>query len=123
MTKKINPPFIADTRSTQEFAEQLTECATELLRSQLDVTENVYRKLSLEYREMLKSADAPATFQRWPSLLESTIRSTTEGTASLLTNVIGFQDRLIQLTQSKVPELNRQFVRQVIETIEVAKTA
>jgi len=115
MSKNASNVFIPATQSAQEYAQQLMGCTSQLARSQLDVTESIYNEVKIEYRGILKSEDLSAMFRNWPKMLEKSLRSTVEGSASMIFNAIGFQKDIIQLMQNSMPEINRQFLTNMAE--------
>ena len=105
------------TEVAMQFAQDYLEHAKDYSRSQLDVTENLCCQLIQECRETLNTAQPSELFQRWPKLLESWLRNSSDGAAMMFRNGINFQNELMQMMQSKLPELNRQIVESVLEPI------
>lgn len=114
--------FKPNSEHTLEYAREVMERGLQLVQTQMEVTGGIYSKISEEYREILASTEPSALFQSWPKVLESTTRSTAEGAAVVLKNAINFQTGMLQMMQSKMPELSQRMMDRLIETTRAVAT-
>lgn len=122
MIENVTAMFKPNTEMATAYAHQLAERTLQLTRDQLEVTENIYSEVSREYREMLTADEPSALLRSWPKMLESTTRTGAEGMAVLLKNAVTYQNEMLQLMQSRMPELNGQFMESLLQTARAAGT-
>lgn len=120
MMENVTAMFKPNAAMAMEFAQQVAERTLQLTRAQLDVSENIYSEVSREYRDLLTATDPSAMLRSWPKVLEVTARTGTEGLAVLLKNATLYQGELVQMMQSKVPQLNGQIVEGLMQTARAA---
>lgn len=114
MNRKISP-FFPSTQSAIECAQQILDCTAELIQSQLNVTEKVCSHTSSGYRAIMRSADPSAIINHLPRLIKTTVDATTRGATAYLSNGFNYQHDMMNLIQKKLPEMNRQFIKRVME--------
>lgn len=112
-----------DYDSTLEYAQQVLERSVQLARSQLEVAESMYTKVSQDYRELLESADSSTMFQSWTKVLGSASCCTSEGVAAAFQNTSSFHNDMIQVAQSRVPDLNKQLIERLESLGEATRAA
>jgi len=122
MIKKAGP-FLPSAQSALEYAQQMMECTAQLLQSQLDITEKVYTSTTSGYREIIKSGEPSAIMNKLPKIVENTIRVTSEGATGYLTNGLNYQNTVIDLMKNKVPEMNRQFIKSMMESTQISSAS
>ena len=120
MVGNVTAIFKPGSERTLELAREVMDRGLQLLETQMEVTEGIYGKISEEYREMLTATEPAALLRSWPKVLESTTRSTAEGTAVLFKNAIAFQKEMLGMMQSRMPELSKQMMDSLIETTRTA---
>lgn len=116
MIKDLAAMFKPDSEDTLEYAQQVVERSVQLARSQLEVAEGMYSKVSREYRELLASADSSVMLQGWTKVLGSASCCTSEGVAAAFQNAVAFQGDMIQVAQSRVPKMREQLLARLGET-------
>ena len=112
--------FLPSTQSALECAQQMMDCTAQLLQSQLDIAEKVCSSTTLGYREIIKSGEPSAMMRNLPKMVENTIRITSEGATGYLTNGLNYQNKVLDLMKSTVPEMNRQFIKGVMESTNIS---
>lgn len=122
MLKKAGP-FLPSAQSALEYTQQMMDCTTKLLQSQLDIAEKVYTTTTSGYREIIKSGEPSAIMRNLPKIVENTIRVTSEGATGYLTNGLNYQNNMIDLMKNKVPEMNRQFIKSMMESAQISSAS
>lgn len=120
MKDNVTAMFKPNKEMAADYAQQITERTLGLARSQLEVTENMYLEATREYRELLVAEGPSAMVQSWPKMLERATRTSTEGIAEMLKNAMNYQTEILQMMQSRVPELGGQMVDSLVETTRAA---
>jgi len=122
MIKKAGP-FLPSAQSALEYAQQMMECTAQLFQSQLDITEKVYSSATSGYREIIKSGEPSAIINKLPKIVENTIRVSSEGATGYLTNGLNYQNTVIDLMKNKMPEMNRQFIKSMMESTQISSAS
>jgi hypothetical protein len=120
MIAKVTELFSPDTETTLEYVRHAVERTARLAQSQMEVAQAIYDEVSREYRELLSTTEPTELFRIWPGVLATTARSTTEGSAILMQNAIRFQNEMLQMMQSKMPDMNKQLMERFLETMRAA---
>lgn len=120
MIENVAAMFKPNPEKALEYAQEIAERTLRLARTQLEVTNKIYGEVSREYRDLLTSEEQSAMLQSWPKVVENATRTSAEGMASLLKNTIDYQNELIRMMQSRVPELNGQIFETFIQSTRAA---